>query len=77
MASMKSVIDEQTSKAVAEYRRKSKVTAEYLASCLGLKRSTFNDRVRGVTAWRLRDADKLARMGVDVPALGSSDGVKC
>ena len=70
MASMKSAIDEQTSAAVNAFRRKTGLTATYIAACLGLERSTFNDRLRGVTAWRLSDVDALARLGVEVPPLG-------
>lgn len=68
---MESKIDRLLSGAVQEYRSANGVTAQFMAGFLNINRSSFNDRVRGTTPWRLSEADDLARMGVDVPALGS------
>ena len=67
---MQSEIDRRLNEAVDSYRRYEHMTVQELADCLGMNRSSFNDRMRGTTPWRLHEANYLACIGVMTPILG-------
>lgn len=71
------LINEYVSDAVRLYAFTHRKSLSAFARDFGINRSTLQAKISGKNPWTLSEADDLARMGVDVPALGSSDGAKC
>lgn len=70
------LINEYVSDAVRLYAFTHRQSLSAFARDFGIHRSTLQSKISGKNPWSLSEADDLARMGVNVPALGTTEGVE-
>ena len=70
------LINQCVSDAVRLYAFTHRKSLSAFARDFGINRSTLQAKISGKNPWSLSEADDLARMGVDVPALGTTEGVE-
>lgn len=64
------------SDAVRRYAFENRLSLSAFARTFNMRCSTLYAKISGKNPWTLSEADDLARMGVDVPALGTTEGVE-
>lgn len=64
------------SDAVRRYAFENRLSLSAFARAFNMCCSTLHAKISGKNPWTLSEADDLARMGVNVPALGTTEGVE-